>query len=255
MSGANLAELVDSFASITGVSKAVATALLRKHKLNLEVALNEFYTNPETILQPERKRVSSDDIAALFERYADGDEIDAEGIENLCNDLKIDIMDPVMLMFAWQLDAKVNCVFSREEWMKGMNVLGVDSIPTLKARLEQLRTSTSVNNIAYKPFYNFCFLYSREPGQKNVQLAMALAVWELILKPRWPLYPRFAEYLQVQNENQKIKVINKDTWHLLYEFTCCCSDNFEAYKEDDAWPIVIDDFVAYVKSSSSEDNL
>ena len=47
-----------------------------------------------------------------------------EGIEKFCSDLAIDTQDVAILLIAWKMEAANMCVFTYEEWNRGMAALG-----------------------------------------------------------------------------------------------------------------------------------
>ena len=57
--------------------------------------------------------------------------IQIPGIERLCVDLSVDPTDPIMLLIAWRMRAETMCIFTREEWTRGLTDMGVDSIEGL----------------------------------------------------------------------------------------------------------------------------
>eukprot|EP00965_Chrysotila_dentata_P041924 1391033-Pleurochrysis_carterae.AAC.1 len=61
------------------------------------------------------------------------------------------------------MKANTMCVFTREEWMRGMNAIGCESIDKLKAQFSALRDELN-NPVAFKDMYTFCFGFAKEPG-------------------------------------------------------------------------------------------
>ena len=59
------------------------------------------------------------------------DTIQIAGIEKFCNDIGVEVTDPIVLLIAWQMKAATMCVFTREEWTRGFVEIGVDSIDGL----------------------------------------------------------------------------------------------------------------------------
>ena len=47
-----------------------------------------------------------------------------EGIEKFCSALGIDTQDVTILLVAWKMNAENMCVFTYEEWSKGMAAVG-----------------------------------------------------------------------------------------------------------------------------------
>lgn len=63
------------------------------------------------------------------------DKMGPEGVQSLFDELGIDALDIVSLIFAWKLDAAVACEFTRDEFVRGCMELGADSIRKLKTRI------------------------------------------------------------------------------------------------------------------------
>ena len=62
-----------------------------------------------------------------------------------------------------------------------MSYLGCDSVDKLKAKLPSLEKEIQDAN-KFKEFYQFTFDYAKNPGQKGLDLEMALAYWNIVLK-------------------------------------------------------------------------
>jgi DCN1-like protein 1/2 len=50
-------------------------------------------------------------------------------------------------------------------------------------------------------------------------------------------------------EDKHLKAVSKDIWEQFYEFISTINDDFDNHDYDSAWPVVIDDFVEFMKSS------
>ena len=67
----------------------------------------------------------------------------------------------------------------------------------------------------YREVYNYAYDFSREPGQKCVQLETALAMWQLVFSVRpWKLLPAWCSFLSEHHR----RAISKDTWVQLLDF-------------------------------------
>lgn len=72
---------------------------------------------------------------------------------------------------------------------------------------------------------------------------MAIALWQLLLKGRFELLDQWCTF----TKEKYGKAISRDTWNLLLEFVRNVHSDLSNYDEDGAWPVLIDDFVHYMK--------
>ena len=73
----------------------------------------------------------------------------------------------------------------------------------------------------------------------------AVQIWGLYLKKVMPLYNQFIDYCE--KCVKKPKKVHKDLWKMVYEFATTVND-INQVKEDDGWPVFLDDFVEYFKN-------
>jgi Cullin binding len=80
--------------------------------------------------------------------------------------------------------------------VSGFCDLGVDSIDKLKQKLPQLEID--LNDIhKFKDFYQYTFNYAKETGQKGLDLDMAIAYWNIVLKDRFKFLDLWCKFLTV----------------------------------------------------------
>ena len=72
----------------------------------------------------------------------------------------------------------------------------------------------------------------------------AKALLNLLLSNRWSLLFRFLDYLSQQSQ---YRVINRDQWYNIHEFTQVVNSDLTNYDPNGAWPVLLDEFV--VRSS------
>lgn len=91
-------------------------------------------------------RLSDNKLNTLFDQYKDESEdaMLAEGIEQFCKDLQVSPDDFKILLLAWKLNAEQMCRFTREEFVKGLKGLRVDSIKGIQSKLPELVNEVNI---------------------------------------------------------------------------------------------------------------
>ncbi|XP_027176708.1 DCN1-like protein 4 [Coffea eugenioides] len=191
-------------------------------------------------------------VDSFFESYVNKSlgMIDPEGIEALCSDLQVDHTDVRILMLAWKMKAEKQGYFTQEEWRRGLDALKVDRISKLKKSLSNLEKEVSKPE-NFDDFYMYAFRYClTEEKQKCVDIESACVLLDLVLGPKYRSQVEyFTKYLKSQKE---YKVINKDQWLNFLRF--CQEISFpdlENYDSDQAWSLILDNFVEWMKSKAS----
>nr|XP_048704298.1 DCN1-like protein 4 isoform X3 [Caretta caretta] len=83
-----------------------------------------------------------------------------------------------------------------------------------------------------------------EKDQRSLDINTAKCMLGLLLGKTWPLFPVFHQFLEQQS---KYKVINKDQWCNVLEFSRTINLDLSNYDEDGAWPVLLDEFVEWYK--------
>lgn len=188
-------------------------------------------------------------IDKWFDELKDEDDaIEANGIMKLAEQLDIDPeTDPVILVLAKVMNAKQMLHFSRDEFRNGMAELGCDSSRALKTKLHELRETLN-DDRQFKELYLFLYSYALDFGQKVMSKEMALGLWKILLPKRFPLLKEWLEYFERTQKHG----VSKDLWSQFLAFTKLRGiedKNYEAFDKIDAWPVVLDDFIASLKAS------
>ncbi|KAJ4846784.1 hypothetical protein Tsubulata_014097 [Turnera subulata] len=186
----------------------------------------------------------------IFDSYANEalGVIDPEGIEALCLDMKVEVTDVRILMLAWKLNAQKQGYFTKDEWRTGMKALGVDTISKLVKALPRLENEVEMPE-NFKDFYSYAFRYClTEEKQKNVDIESICELLNLVLRSKFQSkIDLLIDYLKIQKD---YKVINHDQWLGFLQF--CQEIKFpglENYDPDLAWPLILDNFVDWVKEN------
>ncbi|KAI9363470.1 Cullin binding-domain-containing protein [Zopfochytrium polystomum] len=156
--------------------------------------------------------------------------------------LGVDPADVVTLVLAWHLKCENMCEFGREGWIAGWTALGCDSIDKMKSSLAVMRSELD-DPAKFKQIYQYTFNFAKQTGQKSLDLETAVAFWGLLLSGRYKFLDDWTEFLTTNHK----KAISKDTWNLFLDFVNAFKDDFSSHEDDGAWPVLIDDFVTYMK--------
>lgn len=78
------------------------------------------------------------------------------------------------------------------------NFYSTDSIEKLKTRLPSLDAELK-DNLRFKDFYQFTFNYAKNPGQKGLDLDMAITYWNIVLQGKFRFLDLWCKFLQVSN--------------------------------------------------------
>ncbi|XP_047409795.1 DCN1-like protein 2 isoform X2 [Sciurus carolinensis] len=172
----------------TQAGERTAIYCLTQNEWKLDEATDSFFQNPDAFHRESmRNAVDQRKLEQLYGRYKDpqdGDRIGIDGIQQFCDDLRLDPASISVLVIAWKFRAATQCEFSRKEFMDGMTELGCDSTEKLKALLPRLEQELQ-DSVKFKDFYQFTFTFAKSPGQKGLDLEMAVAYWKLVLSGRF----------------------------------------------------------------------
>ncbi|PVD35240.1 hypothetical protein C0Q70_06521 [Pomacea canaliculata] len=195
---------------------------------------------------------SSKACAAWFREYTITDEnvICPDGMEKFCEDIGVEPENVIMLSLAWKLGAKSMGFFKMDEWMQGMTELQCDSVPKLQAKFDSLRSLLN-DPVTFKSIYRFAFDFAREPNQRSLEVDTAKQMLALLLGGNWSLYASFHQFLEL-HQNGKYRVINKDQWCNILEFSRFISPDLSNYDEDGAWPVMLDEFVEWFREQQTK---
>ena len=189
-----------NFKAITSSTEHAAIECLSASGWDMESGIDLFFStdrNLHTVSISSRKAI--DDLFHLYSE-CETDIILADGISRLCEDLGVDPADIVLLVLSWHMNAATMCEYTKEEFTTGLIRLGCDSLAKLKACLPTLKSELDDEG-KFKEIYLYAFMFSREKGQKCLQLETAIAMWKLIFRFRpWALIDEWCDFL-LKNHN------------------------------------------------------
>jgi len=201
-------------------------------------------TNSKNSVVVDSSAFQSSRLDTLFNKYKDEeDQIGPTGIETYCSDLGVDPEDVVMIVLAYHLKCKEMGFFARDEFLKGFEALGCDTLDKMKAQLPKLKKDLE-DPPKFQAIYKYAFQFAREGEQKCIGVEIAQGLLNLLLVERYPIAKSFVEFLKAQ---EQYKVLNADQWASLLEFCKLIHPDFSNYDENGAWPCILDEWVDWVK--------
>jgi DCN1-like protein 4/5 len=159
-------------------------------------------------------------------------------IELLCSDLGV----PLTLCFfalAFKFKAVTTRCFSRDEFIKGLIPLLVDSTSKLVQTLNDIEDFAK-SNVEKIFLYSFNLLKNNE-HQKLLSLPSALHYLDILLG-HLPHTTKFINFMRSQN---CYKGLNYDQWQMFLLFNKTVTLDYSNYDINDAWPVILDDFVQH----------
>ncbi|KAK2654412.1 hypothetical protein Ddye_014268 [Dipteronia dyeriana] len=229
------------FIQITGASEKAAIQSLKVNDWHVEAAIDYFYSLPQV------KTADTKHLEELYNKYKDPylDMVLVDGITLLCNDIQVDPQDIVMLVLSWHMKAATMCEFSKQEFIGGLQSLGIDSLDKFRERISFMRSELK-DEQKFREIYNFAFGWAKEKGQKSLALDTAIGMWQLLFaEKQWPLVDHWCQFLQARHN----KAISRDTWSQLLEFARTVDPVLSNYDAEGAWPYLIDEFVDYLNEN------
>lgn len=181
--------------AITQTGEQTAIYCLQHNEWKLDQASDNYFQHPQAYYRDlDQKKIEQ-----LYRRYEDSSDptkITSDGVFRFLEDMRLDPLSKLVLIIAWKFRAEKQCEFSRMEFVNGFVDLGVDSIDSLRSKLPSLENDLRDPN-KFKDFYQFTFNYAKEDTQKGIDLEMAIAYWNIVLKGQFKFLDQWCEFLNV----------------------------------------------------------
>lgn len=172
----------------------------------------------------------------------DPDTLGPEGMEKYCEDIGVEPENVVMLVLAWKMGAHNMGFFTMQEWLRGLTDLQCDTVHKLQGKLDYLRSLLNDQTL-FKSIYRYAYDFARDKDQRSMDVETGKAMLQLLLGRRWPLLPSFCSFL----DRSSYRVLNKDQWCNILEFSRSVLPDLSNYDVDGAWPVMLDEFVDWLK--------
>ena len=188
-------------------------------------------------------------------------------IITFCEDLEIEVdTDIVILALAWKWKVQEKFCFSRSEFVRGCRNNNWSTFSDIKRGIPTIRNSIWTKQHKYphhtkqklnKKFYLFAFNYTREENSRTINQEMAVCLWKLIFEgdcaehtkansTSWKFFKQWCHFVR-----EYPNTISRDTWIQFYDFRNLFQQ-IDDYNPIDAWPIVMDEFVAHLRIKMSK---
>jgi hypothetical protein len=153
-------------------------------------------------------------------------------------------------VLAWHLKCKQIGIFTREEFVDGLRLLGLDSIEKIKAKLSYFREEIEdleKGKVIYRFAWDF---YKEGKEKKSIDLELIDSMLQILI-PNRPHISLIRKYLKKQKQ---YKVLNLDQWISILEFSVTIGPEYQEWENDEAWPVLIDSFVEWAKKGHTGDS-
>jgi DCN1-like protein 4/5 len=203
---------------------------------------------------PPLSQFSNERLEDLFFEYADdsspfedGDVrvISPQGTMKLLSALRVEADSLEALMLAYYCDCLSPGFFSKDEFIKGLSTLRCDTLDKLKAKFKTFAAEAADR---VEEVWKFVFEFVKEKTESKVAKLEDCVPAVTLLLQNSPHADALCAFLRSSNA----KVVNLDVWTMLLNFTRKVGPPpiFKGYSEEDAWPVLIDEYVEYSKEAA-----
>jgi len=193
---------------------------------------------------------SDEQLNQLYNKYADppteeGEFIGPDGIERFCNDLVLAPDSIEILCLCHALKAKTMGYFSKSEFMEGLQTLRCYTLPSITSKSKAMVKSLD-DPKTLKQIYEYSFNFGK--GQKKmIDLETAESMMQIVIGNRFYFTPLFVDFLK----QSVYKGLTLDQWMCFLEFSKTTADDLSNCDESSCWPLILDEFVDYLKAEST----
>jgi DCN1-like protein 1/2 len=138
-----------------------------------------------------------------------------------------------------------------------------DSTTVQAQYVDSVRKKLSADPDYFKQVYRNSFKLAKPEGQKSVPMDSAIDFWNMFFRsgkggmewntPSTKWLDLWCEFYESKNK----RPVNKDLWNMVGELVMKTKEpggeSLSWWTEDGAWPMAVDDFVAYVKDKRKAD--
>ena len=202
-----------------------------------------------------RDRPYSPELLKVFQKYKSEDKnsITMIGLTRFIEDLGLELEDPVTLCLAELMEcSSLQEDISMDTFIQSWHDRLCENFNDMKLHVKELEKKLRTDVSYFESIYNYTFTLALEPQQKQLGLETSIAYWELLFSPAKPYAIKVPqERLQswIQYLSGEVAKVHRDVWKMFLKFAVAFPDNEalkKGYSEDDAWPLVIDEYYEYL---------
>ena len=228
--------------------RSLAETLLLKAKLNVNDAVEDFFSGNYAQTHGKPPQVDQKALEAEFERFNDGNgAMESAGITGFFEQAGVGMDDILVFLFSFECKATNMGVFTREEFLRGMAALGIARAEELGKRAAEFRARYKPNTPAFNDFFKFVFPFA-SGGKKSVAAEEAAALLGMVAKGLYPIADKFIHFLAHDPVASK-ELIYKDTWTMIHHLFKTTDAQGQGFSHEDAWPLLIINFMETVKKA------
>eukprot|EP00823_Brevimastigomonas_motovehiculus_P001234 TRINITY_DN11743_c0_g1_i1.p1 TRINITY_DN11743_c0_g1~~TRINITY_DN11743_c0_g1_i1.p1 ORF type:complete len:282 (+),score=75.59 TRINITY_DN11743_c0_g1_i1:31-876(+) len=265
-STAQKSKVRDFKAIVSDASDRIATDCLKKSNWDVNSAINYYYANYSdsssySSYHTTTKAKTGDKakLGKVFEKYS----VDKESKDSLTGacvgkyftDLGLNPETDVIPIFGicWKLKCKSMGEIKKSEFVDGWAELGCDTLSAQQAHVKTIINSLK-DKSTFREFYRWVFEYLKgDSERKTIDVDPAMEMMSTLLPNHFKLLPQWIEFLKSQKE--KVKTMTKDVWEQVFDFARDVPSDLSSYDANEgAFPVLIDEFVEWVKKKKDKDS-
>ncbi|KAK1751495.1 Cullin binding-domain-containing protein [Echria macrotheca] len=264
-------KLASQFIAVTNATKESAAHYLRTANYNLDAAINLYFSSADAE-QAAGQPSPDEDLNKMFDgllsqqdREADesNNTMGAESLEQYVGQLGVNHVNYELFVLLDIVEAEGLGQISRKGFVNGWRAVMLNrdyqveaTISSQKRYVRKCIDQLPGNATQFKKLYQRAFLTGKEPQQKAVDKDIAMVFWDMLFDPAvHPWRSKHVNWLEVWKgflEEKWKRSVNRDMWNqtLIFAGKTMEDETLGFWNEDQAWPSVIDDFVAWCRETN-----
>jgi DCN1-like protein 1/2 len=182
-------------------------------------------------------------------------------------DLKVDLDELAHLAICDLLQCPSIGEFERETFISGWRSVSPSDKPydiiSRQAQYADIaRKKLATDPTFFKQVYRNAFKLAKPEGQRSVPMDSAVEFWNMFYRKgkggmEWNTSTKWLDLWCDFYESRIKRPVNKDLWNMVGELVAKTrepgGENLGWWTEDGAWPMAVDEFVAFVKEKRKSD--